>query len=60
MPAKPFVVTYGPRLYEIEVGRAGWLWRRDAMKKDDAATQDEIEEQRKKLQRMHEDLIFQP
>ena len=60
-PVEPFVVDYGPHLYRLEVGKTGWLfWRRDATRKEPPPSQNQADEQREKLQRMHNDLIFQP
>jgi hypothetical protein len=57
---KPFRIPFGPHLYELDVARTGWLWRRDATQDASGSDQGEAEERREQLERMHGDLILQP
>ena len=50
---EPFRIPFGPHLYEIEVARTGWPWRRDAIEKKDRPSQHHAHGRREKLERMH-------
>jgi len=57
LPVHPLFVTYGPHLYEVEIGGKKPL----ATRRDDASgTQTGGAQEHEELMRLHEDLIFQP
>jgi len=57
LPVDPLLVTYGPHLYEIEIGgKKPSVTRRDDAPDTHSGGAQEHEE----LMRLHEELIFQP